>query len=424
MFGILYSVFDSHVRIFHAAWIVPVGQPPIRDGWVAVDRDRVAALGQRRRDTPAAIGNQESLTETELGSVAILPGLVNAHTHLELSWMRGAVAGGTGRFPDWIRSVIALQRRGPAHDRAAQSAIRAAIDECHRCGTVLIGDIANTLTTVGPLAASSLHAVVFHELIGFKNGNAAALVEHALEALSAQPTSPNVRLTLAAHAPYSVSPLLFRGIKTAVSHERFAPSSVHLAESAEELVFLQNGGGPWRSLLEELGVWDPAWVPPGCNPAEYLDRVGFLDDRVLCVHGVHLDDSALRRLARRGSAIVTCPRGNRLTGAGSPPIAEFYAAGLRVAVGTDSLASVPDLNLFSELAELRRLAPAIPARSLLETATLNGARALSWGTDFGTIEPGMRAALIAVTVPDDTADVEEYLVSGIEAGQITWVGPT
>jgi cytosine/adenosine deaminase-related metal-dependent hydrolase len=136
---------------------------------------------------------------------------------------------------------------------------------------------------------------------------------------------------------------------------------------------------------------------------------------------VHLDDDALQCLARRGATIVTCPRGNRLTGAGSPPIAEFYAAGLRVAVGTDSLASVPDLNLFSELTELRRLAPAIPARLLLESATLSGARALGWETEFGAIEPGMRAALIAVSVPDDSADVEEYLVGGIQPEQVSWI---
>ena len=409
------------MHVFHASWVVPVGQPPIQDGWVAVDRGRIVALGKRRPGTPDAMSGPGDLTEIELGSVAILPALVNAHTHLELSWTRGAVPGGSERFPDWIRSVIALRRGGPPDDPHAHSAIRAAIEECHRCGTVLIGDIANTLATVAPLAASPLHAVVFHELMGFKNGNAAALVEHALQALSAQPTFPNVRLTLAAHAPYSVSPSLFHGIKTALSRELCVRSSVHLGESEEEIVFLQNGGGPWRSLLEELAVWDPAWVPPACNPAEYLDRMGFLDDRLLCVHGVHLDDDALRCLARRGATIVTCPRGNRLTGAGSPPIAEFYAAGLRVAVGTDSLASVPDLNLFSELTELRRLAPAIPARLLLESATLSGARALGWETEFGAIEPGMRAALIAVRVPDDTADVEEYLVGGIQPEQVSWI---
>jgi cytosine/adenosine deaminase-related metal-dependent hydrolase len=166
------------------------------------------------------------------------------------------------------------------------------------------------------------------------------------------------------------------------------PSSVHLGESVEEIAFLAGGTGPWRSLLDHLGVWDESWTAPACGPVEYLDRLGFLDERVLCVHGVHLTDAALEALAGRRATLVTCPRGNRLTGAGSPPVRAFYAAGLRVAVGTDSLASVPDLNLFSELAELRRLAPRVPASMLLASATWQGARALGWDDEFGTIAPG------------------------------------
>jgi cytosine/adenosine deaminase-related metal-dependent hydrolase len=228
-------------------------------------------------------------------------------------------------------------------------------------------------------------------------------------------------MTLAAHAPYSVSPALFRAIKQARRPEGFTPSTVHLGESREELTFLEQGSGPWQGLLEELNAWDPTWEAPACGPVEYLDQIGFLDDRLLCVHGVHLDRVALRRLASRGATVVTCPRGNRLTGAGSPPVRAFYDSGVRVAVGTDSLASVPDLNVFSELAEMHRLAPDVPARTLLESATLQGARALGWSDEFGTIEIGKRAALIAVFVPPQVTDVEQYLVGGIEPEHIRWI---
>lgn len=302
-----------------------------------------------------------------------------------------------------------------------EHAIHEAVAECRRCGTALVGDVANTAMTREPLAASELHAVIFRELIGFNGRRAAALVDEAMADLADQPAAPNVRMTLAAHAPYSVSPALFCAIKEALAGHDVAPSSVHLGESRDEVVFLEQGGGPWQTLLEELGAWDQTWVAPACDPVEYLDRIGFLDDRLLCVHGVHLDAVALDRLARRGATVVTCPRGNRLTGAGAPPVQAFYESGLRVAVGTDSLASVPDLNVFSELAELHRLAPQVPARLLLESATRQGARALGWSTDFGTIEVGKRAALIAVAVPDVVADVEQYLVGGIEPGQVRWI---
>jgi cytosine/adenosine deaminase-related metal-dependent hydrolase len=230
-----------------------------------------------------------------------------------------------------------------------------------------------------------------------------------------------VRPSLAAHAPYSVAPRVFRAIREAIDRRPALPCSVHLSESAEEVEFLQTGGGPWRGLLAELGSWDPRWHPPGVSPVEFLDESGFLDDRVLAVHGVQMTGADLARLAARGATLVACPRSNQRTGAGTPPIAAFYGSGVRVAIGTDSLASTPDLNVFAELALMRAIAPAVPASSLLESATLQGARALGFEAEFGTIATGKSARLIAVEIPAGLADVEEYLVSGVEPSQVSWL---
>jgi cytosine/adenosine deaminase-related metal-dependent hydrolase len=129
----------------------------------------------------------------------------------------------------------------------------------------------------------------------------------------------------------------------------------------------------------------------------------------------------LARLAARGATLVTCPRSNGHTGAGAPPLEDFYASGVRVAVGTDSLASAPDLNVFAELATMRALAPTLAATALLDSATRQGARALGFDADYGTIEPGKRARLIAVTIPYGIHDVEEYLVGGITPDQVRWI---
>jgi aminodeoxyfutalosine deaminase len=215
---------------------------------------------------------------------------------------------------------------------------------------------------------------------------------------------------------------VFRAIRQAVDRDPFAPYSVHLSESAEEIEFLKSGGGPWRQVLEDVGAWNPAWVPPGVSPVQFLDESGFLDARLLAVHGVQMTAADLKRLAAHGATIVTCPRSNGHTGAGAPPIAEFYESGVRVAVGTDSLASAPDLNVFAEIATLRALAPSVPAVSLLDSATRQGSRALGFDADYGSIEPGKRARLLAVDVPAGTDDVEEYLVGGIEPSQLRWVG--
>ena len=207
-----------------------------------------------------------------------------------------------------------------------------------------------------------------------------------------------------------------------MKQEPFAPSSLHLGESEAEFDFLRDGTGPYRVLLDAIGKWDPSWVPPQCGPAEYIDRMGFLDDRLLVVHGVHFAASDLERIASKGATLVTCPRGNTRTGAGAPPISEFFESGVRIAVGTDSLASVPDLNVFAELAEMRRLAPEVPARRFLEAATINGARALGFEAEFGTIDSGKRDALIAVAFDGPISSVEEELVSGIDGSRVHWVG--
>lgn len=399
---------------YHAAWVVPVSEPPLRDAWIAVDRGRVVALGHRG---PLSAG----VRHVDLGGVAILPGLVNAHTHLELSYLRDQIAP-SSEFVAWVRAIIAARRQRPdPGDPEIVAAVEGAIDEAVRCGTALVGDISNTMVTLAPLERSTLAAMVFYELIRFNAPDPEGVVEWAQQQIEARPPTDRIRTSLAAHAPYSVAPLLFRAIKRVLDRDPFSPCSVHLAESVEEVEFIRKGTGSWRALLEEIGAWNEGWKAPGVSPVQYLDEAGFLDARVLAVHGVQMTSDDLARVAGRGATLVTCPRSNGHTGAGVPPLEEFYRAGVRVAVGTDSLASAPDLNLFAELAAMHALAPGVPAALLIESATRQGARALGFDTDYGTIEPGKLARLVAVNVPSDVDDVEEYLVDGIQPDQIRWI---
>jgi cytosine/adenosine deaminase-related metal-dependent hydrolase len=410
---------------YHAAWLLPISEPPIRDGWVEVDRGRVVSIGRR---VPSGAGPRAGpragpWIDVDLGRVAIMPGVVNAHTHLELSYLRGGVPPAAA-FVGWVRAVLDARRRR-TDPRAADilDAVDRAVEEATAAGTALIGDISNTLVTFAPLSRSRLAAVVFYELIRFNAPEPDALVEEACRQVDALVPTERVRASLAAHAPYSVGPSVFRAIRSAIDHRRFGPCSVHVSESPEEVEFIRAGGGSWRALLEEVGAWDPSWTAPGVSPVQFLDDSGFLDSRVLAVHGVQMSAADLARLAARGTTLVTCPRSNIHTGAGAPPVAAFYASGVRVAVGTDSLASAPDLNVFGELAAMRALAPAVPASALLVSATREGARALGFDADFGTIEPGKRARLLAVEIPPGRVDVEEYLVSGIQPAQLRWLDP-
>jgi cytosine/adenosine deaminase-related metal-dependent hydrolase len=404
------------VIVYRAAWVVPIAGPPLRDGWVAAENGRIVALGASGNPPlPPAVAS-----EVELGQAAIMPGLVNAHTHLELTHLRGRIPAASA-FVSWIRELLATRRRHPDPEAVEiVEAIRQGIDEALRCGTALVGDISNSLVTLEPLASSRLAALVFYELIGFSAADPVGVVTGAAERLNARKSGQHVRVSMAAHAPYSVSPQLFQAIRQAVEHDRLGACSVHLAESAEETEFIRTSGGPWRELLEELGAWNASWAAPGVSPVRYLDDIGFLGPRTLVVHGVRATCDDLEILGSRRATLVTCPRSNAYTGAGKPPIEAFYRSDVRLAVGTDSLASTPDLNVFAELAEMRALAPSVPARVLLDSGTRQGARALGFD-EYGTIEPGRSARLIAVDIPPGTFDVEEYLVSGIAPEQVRWV---
>ncbi|HEY2434149.1 MAG TPA: amidohydrolase family protein [Vicinamibacterales bacterium] len=388
---------------YRAAWILPITAAPIAGGVVAIDRDLVVSAGA-----------YDGGAVEDLGQVAILPGLVNAHTHLELSWMRGLIPPNAS-MPAWAAALMAL-RRTVSHEPAEP--IVDAIAEARRSGTSLLGDVTNTFATYEPLLDSELSAVLFRELLGFKPVDPDAMVRGVEDQMAALTPVQWLRPSIVPHAPYSVAPALMRAIGRA-NGER--PLSVHLGESAQELEFLRDGSGDWRMLLEALGVWEPAWAPPGCGPVPYLDDLGLVNERLLAVHGVHFTEAELARLASAGATVVTCPRSNRWTGAGVPPVAGFYASGVRVAIGTDSLASVEDLNVFGEMAEVRRLAPGVPASRILESGTLAGAQALGFASELGSIEPGKRAQLLAVRLPPDCADVEEYLLGGVEPRDVQWL---
>jgi len=402
---------------FRAAWVLPIDRPPIKDGIVDLDGGRI--IGIREPGTGNGGNGASASGSRDLGNVALLPGLVNAHTHLELSWLRGRVPPADA-FTDWVKTLVGI-RRGTEQLITPEivTPVRDAIGELRASGTVAVGDITNSLAAVEPMAEAGLRGVVFHELLGFKERDG-ALIEATRER-RARAARHGLPVSLAPHAPYSTSVELFKAIRRAVSGSACPILSVHLGESPEEIELLQRGSGPWRGMLETIGVWRDDWEMPACGPVQFLERHGVIDSRTLVVHGVQFDDLALQRLTALRATLVTCPRSNRWVGVGYPPIERFYRSGVAVAVGTDSLASVEDLNLFSELQIMRWLAPAVPARRLLESATLVGARALGLDAVLGSITPGKHAHLIAVALPDAVADVEEYLVGGIEPSKISWV---
>jgi aminodeoxyfutalosine deaminase len=384
-----------------ARYVFPISGPPLADATVTIAGSMVTAVGRWNAGRSA-----DSADTVDLGSAAILPGFVNAHTHLEFSDLAAPLGRPGMAFPDWIRAVVAHRRSRTDADRRA--AIRQGLEESARTGTTTLGEIATSGWPVDLLlgnASSPRHpaAVVFLELLGLlperTTANIAAAAEH-VERLGAVGFSP--------HSPYSANRKVIR-YAAEVSRMARIPLAMHIAESPEEMRLLAAGDGPLRDLLQEFGAWDPRAIPLGTRPMDYL-RLLDLGDRALVVHGTYLGDEEIRFLARRAGrmAVVYCPRTHDYFPHAPYPLAKMLAAGITVALGTDSRASNPDLNLFEELRFAATHHSIAPDR-LLAMATLSGAKALGRDHEVGTIAAGKLADLAVVRLPNLEADPYELL---------------
>jgi cytosine/adenosine deaminase-related metal-dependent hydrolase len=391
-------------------WVLPVSEPPIREGAVVVAHNRIQAVG------PAAevLAGFEGLI-CDHGSGAILPGLVNCHVHLEFSALAGLVPP-QGRWEDWLAATLGAY--GSLTPGEVEAGVARGLAEVRRGGAALVGEVTNTGLSLPQLKASPLSYHLFYEVLGFDWPGEAELAE-TFAFLGDPEAADSPLVSAAAHAPYSVSAPLFQAV-SAWNRERSRPQMVHLAESQAEMNFLTRGNKFLQDLLKQRGRWVEAYEPPGRGPAAYLHGLDFLGDRTLAVHGARLDLKEIALLARTGTWLVLCPRANRFTGAGAPPVARLLRAGVPLALGSDSLAGNWDLNLFAEMRWLHRLFPSYPGDLWLRLATLNGARALGRARDFGTLEPGKLAALGFVALNGGPDFWEELFVAGSQ-GRFRWL---
>jgi cytosine/adenosine deaminase-related metal-dependent hydrolase len=392
------------MRVFAASRVFPVASRPLRDGAVAVDGERIVAVGPR---SEVLAGAGKDAEVRELGSAALLPGLVNAHCHVELSWMKEDPPPG-GDVLAWVRGL--LERQAAEDGDAARQAAESAIEYMASRGTVALGDVANRTWVVPLLARSELQGVLFHEIYGPRAADAERLIGEAIEQLEILAKDPDLsaaadrwRVVLTPHAPHTTSEPLLRALagRSAAANE---PLTIHVAESEAEETLLQGGSGPFRELFRERGMWDDDWQAPGHTPVAQLDRLGVLTPRSLAVHCVRLSQRDHSKLQARGVHVVTCPRSNERLGVGEAPIPALLGSGIPVALGTDSLASAPDLDLLSEMAALRRVHPQLAPAAVLRMATLNGAAALGVADRLGSIEPGKLARLIVIPLEADDDD--------------------
>jgi aminodeoxyfutalosine deaminase len=385
------------MQLLTASWVLPVSAPPLRRGLVAVEAGRVVWLG-RESDS-----GEPDAPRRDLGEGVLLPGLVNAHCHLELSHLAGRIESGGG-FVRWIEGVVAS--RGRFGEEEVRRATATALRFLEEHGTVAVGDVSNGLGHLSLLAASRLAAVVFLELLAWDPARAGATMAWAEErARSVGPAlRPRLEVRLAAHAPHSVSPALLRLLV-----ERGGPAAIHLAESPAERAFLASGAGDWPAFLERRGLGHVAFPARGLSPVLYAESLGALHPRLVAAHGVQVDETDRRVLARTGVSVVLCPRSNRNLGVGTADVPALLAAGVRLALGTDSLASVETLDVLEDAVLLHRQFRRLDPGAIVRMATLGGAEALGLA-DLGAIAPGKRAELVFAA--GEAAEPCEWLLSG------------
>lgn len=335
----------------------------------------------------------------------IVPGLVNAHLHLELSGV-GAVPGGDGLVA-WVNRLFHARRDAP--DRAAELAAA-----MFAAGTAAVSDVANAPGTAGVLAAAGLQGIVHREVLGFDADRLPDRIA-ALADIDAEYTGPNgvVRERPSPHAPYSTAPSL---LVAAVRSRPGVPATLHLAEDTDEIEFLGAGTGRWAALLDRLGRDWSWWEAPRLDPVSYLDGLGVLGPDLLLVHAVHLLPGDAERLAAARAPVVLCVRSNAHITGGRPDAPALVRAGVRIALGTDSLGSCPDLDVLGEVIALGRAFPDVPAAVWLRAATAGGADALGL-PHLGRVAVGASPGLVLL----DVAGVEDLVARGAAARR--WLLP-
>ncbi len=392
------------VRVHSAPWVLTGrGGAAIRDGAIALDRDRIVAVGPRA-EVEARHGRGERL------EAVILPALVNAHLHLELSHLAGAVTGGEG-LPGWIELFVAARAR--AREQDPGPAMTMGAEDLVRFGVAAVGDVSNTLASVAPLAAAGLAGTVFHEVFGITARRMVETLAAAKEMRARLPAPPpGLRVVTSPHAIYSTHhPAL-------VELLRAGPGSIHLAEDAAERSFVATGDGTFGHLVARMGGRPRELVPRGRSAVALV--APHLAPHHLAVHCVDLDDDDVALLKESGVTVVLCPRSNRYIGGRLPRLDALVAAGIPLAVGTDSLASAPSLSPLADVAVLRRAFPSIAAERVVALAW-NGPAvgAPHVGALSAGLAPGVLAAPTCGARVDDPFEL--LAAFGAEERSFEWI---
>jgi cytosine/adenosine deaminase-related metal-dependent hydrolase len=380
-------------RILHADAVLPGDGPPIVDAAVVVEGDRVTDVGEASQVLPRHAG-----APVERIAGVVFPGLVNAHTHVELSALRGHVPGGAG-FVRWVDRFVGIRHQLAFEDEAEgiERGVRELVAACTRA----VGDVSNALSAVFALVKANIGGIVFHEVFGVPRDPTLARALR-LEAEREERIGPwkakDLAYAPAPHTLYTTHPDAVRAL-VEKARAQGVRTTIHLAEHPAERMALERGEGAmvdWLAL--RLGLDRATLSFPHMSPVAFAESLGLLAPDVLLVHLTDARPEELDRIAASGAHAVLCPRSNLYIETKLPPLIAMRAAGIAPALGTDSLASNTSLDVLAEAKALSERFPQVPAYELVQMATWNGARALG-RPELGRIARGARPGLVATDTP-------------------------
>ena len=391
--------------LYRAAWVCPVEQPPIKNGCVLVVDDRIAAV----EAFSESLALPSACRTVDFGNAAIIPGLVNAHTHLEFSGLQQPLGQPGIKFTDWVRLIVGQRTETNQDDpQSKHRSIVAGIQQSFKAGVWAIGDIATDPVDENAYLADEhrtpVNTTVFLEQLG-----------RGQESLSQQREQMDVHLLkndlvpgsfacgASPHATYSVAWDLHDQICAAATEHK-SPVAMHVAETMAERQLCDSLTGDFVNLLQDFGAWDPESFVPRRSIKAFLGRLSQAP-RSLVVHGNYLDSSELDLVQRnQNMSVVYCPRTHQYFRHSPYPLQQMLKRQINVAVGTDSRASSPDLNLFAELQLVSNEFPELSAMEVLKLGTINGAIALGIESQTGTLSVGQPAAISRVINEDLNAN--------------------
>lgn len=373
--------------IVTADWVVPIADQPIREGAVLVRGSHIEDVGAAKD----LIGSNPRQQVRAFEGCSIFPGLVNAHTHLALTCLKGVVP--PQPFPEWIRQIPKAYRALTSDDIAASTTYGAVLSLA--AGVTVVGDITHGPEGIAIAADTGLGGAFYWEVLGATRAELPQrLAEIEFPADPAVSCRGRLRCGLSPHSVYASGPDLIR-TTYAITRAQGTGFAIHAAESDAEVELVHSGSGPLAGLAARLA---DGFETPGVGVVRYLAQLGVLDDAVL-VHGAKIIPAEIPVVARRARGLVLCPRSNAYLGNGEPAARRLHRAGMRLALGTDSLASNSDLDLLEEARALHAIEPSFAPEELLRMMTLSGAHVLGLQDEFGSLEPGKQADLIVHRLP-------------------------